>query len=159
MKMAKELTSAEYAALPLLNSHDKVFGLKALFVHQSLKGAPVSVVTATGQYRLSTRLSVQAAKAFYAARERGGYDGECDGKLGNIIQKMRGISDSSSICSEPPENLEPVETPKLESLAAKLAREALADLQTLTVNAVEAEFQKSRGTVIAAALSRLGELG
>ena len=41
---------------------------------------------------------------------------------------------------------------------AKLAKEALGDLQALTVNAVEAEFRKARGAVMQAALSRLGEL-
>jgi hypothetical protein len=50
------------------------------------------------------------------------------------------------------------ESSKLEILAAKLAKEALGDLQTLTVNAVEAEFRRARGAVMQAALSRLGEL-
>ena len=154
------LTEEQYAALPLLNSHDRVFGLKAVIIHQGLKKSPVSIVASTGQYRLQPRLSIIAAKAFYAARDQGGYNGPCDGKLGDVLKLMRGSNDASSICSEAPVETDVAEaqgTP-LEHLAAKLAREALADLQSLTTNAVESEYRKARGAVMQAALARLGEL-
>ena len=157
--MTRDLTESQYLSLPLVSSHDRVVGMKAIFVHANLKNSPVSILTATGQYKLSPKMSTIAAKAFYAARDRGGYDGDCNGRLGTILKKMRGTPDASSICSETPEVQGPEhEASKLEILAAKLAKEALGDLQTLTVNAVEAEFRRARGAVMQAALSRLGEL-
>jgi len=159
MEMTRDLTESQYFSLPLVSSKDRVVGMKAIFVHTNLKNSPVSILTATGQYKLSPKMSTIAAKAFYAARDRGGYDGDCDGRLGTILKKMRGTPDASSICSETPEVQGPEhESSKLEILAAKLAKEALGDLQTLTVNAVEAEFRRARGAVMQAALSRLGEL-
>ena len=159
MEMTRDLTESQYFSLPLVSSKDRVVGMKAIFVHANLKNSPVSILTATGQYKLSPKMSTIAAKAFYAARDRGGYDGDCDGRLGTILKKMRGVPDASSICSETPEvQGTEHESSKLEILAAKLAKEALGDLQALTVNAVEAEFRKARGAVMQAALSRLGDL-
>ena len=112
------LSGEQYAALPLLNSHDRVIGLKAIFVHQGITKSPVSIVASTGQYRLNPRLSNTAAKAFYAARDRGGYTGPCDGKLGEVLKLMCGTNDASSICSEAPDETDAPEAHDTEARAS-----------------------------------------
>ena len=53
--MTRDLTEAQYFSLPLVSSKDRVVGMKAIFVHANLKNSPVSILTATGQYKLSPK--------------------------------------------------------------------------------------------------------
>ena len=84
-----DITAEQLEELPLACAKTHVAELRAVHIHQALPGAPATVETEAGHFRLSKRLSLVATKAFAV----GASDSAAPrrGRLGTILSVMAGM--------------------------------------------------------------------
>ena len=144
-----DLTAEQIAQLPLIRAKTFVADLQAVHVHQGLPGSPATVVTEAGQFRLSYRLSLLAAKAYTAYTEKT-FTGPQRGRLGAILAGMAGAELSPSEADDEEAVADP-----LQALASNLAREAMGKLEGLIQKSVAKEYERRRGALVADAIRSL----
>jgi hypothetical protein len=145
-----DITVEQLEQLPLAGAKTHVAELRAVHIHQALPGAPATVETEAGHFRLSKRLGLVAAKAFAV----GASDSAAPrrGRLGTILSAMAGmeLTPSENAEEEPDEQPDP-----LQALAGDLAKEAMARLQGLIHDSVAKQFAQRRDALVADAIRSL----
>jgi hypothetical protein len=143
------ITAAELEALPLIHSRTYVQELIALHIHAGFPGAPASVETPEGHFKLSKELSKLAAKA-YAVRLEPGHTRLTKGRLGAVLASMAGQEGEAS--EGAPEELE--DDDPLEGLVKSLAQDAVGRLEGLLQKAVAKQLSDRKEVIIAEAIRR-----
>ena len=167
------LTQEEFDNLPLAAARSRVSGLRAIHIHHGLCGNPVSVVDEEGHYRLAKRQWEVATLAATAAES---YYGPLEGTMKDLLQRIADSSPEPSSEDFPceahdvPEHMTETrfdnivntelneintEPRALETLAQRLATEALQELQKLTAIAIRAQFEARRREIMNHALDAL----
>ena len=145
-----DITVEQLEQLPLISAKTYVAELRAVHIHKGLPGAPATVETEAGQFRLSRRLCMVAAKAYAV-----GVDSRAahkPGRLGVILASMAGmeLTPSENAEEEPDEQPDP-----LQALAGDLAKEAMERLQGLIHDSVAKQFAQRRDAIVADAIRSL----
>ena len=145
-----DITAEQLEQLPPISAKTHVADLRAIYIHRTLPGAPATVETEAGQFRLSRKLCLVAAKAFAVGVDASGAPKR--GRLGTILASMAGmeLTPSENAEEEPEEQPDP-----LQALAGDLAKEAMTRLQGMIHESVAKQFAQKRDALVADAIRSL----
>ena len=144
-----DITAEQLEQLPTIGAKTHVADLRAVYIHRTLPGAPATVETEAGQFRLSRRLSLVAAKAFAVGVDASSAPKR--GRLGIILASMAGMELTPSENAEEPEE----QQDPLQALAGDLAKAAMTRLQGLIHESVAKQFAQKRDALVADAIRSL----
>ena len=145
-----EITVEQLEQLPLIGAKTYVAELRAVHIHKGLLGAPATVETEAGHFRLSRRMNLVAAKAFAVGSDAS--TAPRRGRIGAILASMAGMELTPSENAEE-EHEEPPDP--LQALAGDLAKEAMERLQGLIHDSVAKQFAQRRDAIVADAIRSL----